>query len=303
MLASSMGHTGTGWLDLLMDEGQSLHGNGPERPLSEGGGKTSTDSSPENPPSAQPLISNQISLSQPSNCSSAVEVTQTLLRLQRELLEFRRASRSSTSSRPGSTPSNDQPSSSWQNSTNPVDAVLKPGQVLLDMIRRIFEEYYKTYHGLAHPSSFPDRATLLPLVVSPMSLLLSSYGEMLREIATALNQPQNMTSFFPGAQQRAAPSNSEHGIQAHTSTIPERLNLKFGDMSLDYPLQLILIATVINHQLAQLNRALQDYQGIHMRAPNMGISHDLFVATTAELKSATEELMAEAGKLLRQPRT
>lgn len=93
MLASSMGHTGTGWLDLLMDEGQSLHGNGPERPLSEGGGKTSTDSSPENPPSAQPLISNQISLSQPSNCSSAVEVTQTLLRLQRELLEFRRASR------------------------------------------------------------------------------------------------------------------------------------------------------------------------------------------------------------------
>ncbi|RJE22916.1 hypothetical protein PHISCL_04764 [Aspergillus sclerotialis] len=71
---------------------------------------------------------------------------------------------------------------------SPVNAVLKPGQELVDIIRLLLSKCQHNDNECARLWPPLDHQTLLPLILTPMSLLLSIYGQLLREIAAALHQ-------------------------------------------------------------------------------------------------------------------
>lgn len=154
------------------------------------------------------------------NRSNMAEIVQTLLRLQQEMVEFRNATGSSNSS--GRNPASSMPSSRQQYPVafGPVDAVLRPGQELLNMIWRIFDECSKFSKGLV---KFFDWRTLYPLVLAPLSLLLSTYGEALREIATAMNRiqtPANLLESSGGQQNHLPFSGSSAPIVGPSRLLP-----------------------------------------------------------------------------------
>ncbi|KAI1375802.1 hypothetical protein F4677DRAFT_420761, partial [Hypoxylon crocopeplum] len=99
------------------------------------------------------------------------DVVQTLCRLQQELVQLRQSSHGDGGEL--------STISSYQTSLDPVDTVLRPGQELVATVRRLFDECTRDQSTESRRQLTWDRQTLLPLIFTPLSLLLSTYGEML----------------------------------------------------------------------------------------------------------------------------
>ncbi|KZF20985.1 hypothetical protein L228DRAFT_284071 [Xylona heveae TC161] len=234
--------------------------------------------------------------------SNIAEVMQTLSRLQQELLQFKR---------PCSDIASDAINSSRRIPQNPVSAVLKPGQELLNVVRRLFDECAKGQHN---ELQFSNQQMIHLLVLTPLSLLVSAYSKVLWEITSALHQFQAgqgqgtnphllkpLPSVRDFGENRSKGNLSIYGLShPHCPSLgPEEFNLTLGEMDLDGPLQLVLVITVVKHHLTCLDHALHVYQTKCMQAPReFGISEGLFSTTISELRSSMKVIISEAGDLL-----
>ncbi|KPM45158.1 hypothetical protein AK830_g1408 [Neonectria ditissima] len=249
-------------------------------------------------------------LESPGSSTSAdvSDVIQTLHRLQQALVQLRRRPRCDGGESNTASPEH------HQTSLNPVDAVLRPGQELVDTVRRVLGECAKDRRSDTHRQLTWDRRTLLPLVLTPLSLLLSIYGDMLREV-TKTEEPHsaqrraNSSSTPPppdgdGRTFTMPPSpasaSAASSMAPPSSLIPETLDLSLGDMRLDRPLQLIIVTTVIKHHLSRLEHALHDHGefSLHER----GSSFDEFLLSAlAGLRTYTRLLLSETCKIVEMP--
>ncbi|KAH7017135.1 hypothetical protein EDB80DRAFT_704275 [Ilyonectria destructans] len=248
------------------------------------------------------------------------DLVQTLCRLQQELAQLRRPSRGD-----GGGSSTMPP---CQTSSNPVDAILRPGQELVDTVRQLFDECAKDRSAESRWRLSWDRRTLLPLVFTPLSLLLSTYGDMLQEVTTVRPQSRHAAGPIdhdrPGAKpsfiatssgarecgqyQRQhhdrsfalPPSPSSVSPVSHqpSTLIPGNFNLSLGEMSLDRPLQLIIVTTVIKHHLAHLEHALHVYEKFHMHECELSPSEGFILSALAEIRSYARLLISETSKIV-----
>lgn len=197
---------------------------------------------------------------------------------------------------------------------SPVNAVLKPGQELIDIIRLLLSKCQQNDNECSQAWSPWDQQTLLPLTLTPISLLLSIYSQLLREIAVNLHQcrfdsndrfdmrsgsatgtpPPSIRSNY-----QQQPQFDSEGPRVHSTLIPDSSSLTLGDLSLDRPLQLILLARVVNHHLVYLEQALHLYQNSHTQnSPSQGVSERLFPTILTEMKSSVRVLVSETRDLL-----
>lgn len=342
------------WLGMPMDRGDSSHHphhshdqhRNKARETPSGDGSTSDvewDSGLEGLPMGVPYglhTPDQTSWSQASTPTGSTlpEIMHSLSRLQQELVHFRSQSSSANN------PTNTGPSSlsSFYPTFSPVNTILRPGQELVDLISRVFDECsLSSGRGQLPIRLTVDRRTLLPLILTPLSLLLSAYSDLLRDIGTASNQaqtPQNTNrnnpceSYFTSHPAMSITSSPREGFvdehqheersrrHHHTNSnvsisrmstsecptssmpstplVPDNLQLTLDAMSLNRPLQLALVTTVIKHHLTYLGDALQGYQAHHMHGPDLGISESLFSTSITELRSSIKVLLSEAQSLL-----
>lgn len=119
--------------------------------------------------------------------STLPEIMHSLSRLQQEFVHFRSQSGSGNSQT-----NTGRPLPSFYPAFSPVNTILRPGQELVDLISRVFDECSFSSRGGQLPVRLTvDRRTLLPLILTPLSLLLSAYSDLLRDIGTASNKTQN----------------------------------------------------------------------------------------------------------------
>ncbi|CRG90946.1 hypothetical protein PISL3812_07994 [Talaromyces islandicus] len=343
------------WLDMPMDRGDTSHHpnhshqqhqhRNKSRETPSGDGSTSDvewDSSLEGLPMNVPYglhTPDQTPWSQSStpNGSTLPEIMHSLSRLQQEFVHFR--SQSSGGNNPPNTGRTLLPS--FYPTFSPVNTILRPGQELVDLISRVFDECsLPSRRGQLPLRLTVDRRTLLPLILTPLSLLLSAYSDLLRDIGTASNQSQNRSnsnhnpcdSYFGSHSTMSITSSPREGfVDEHhqeersrqhnhtnnnisvsrvsnpecptssmpsTPLVPDNLQLTLDAMSLNRPLQLVLVTTVIKHHLTYLGDALQEYQVHHMHGPDLGISESLFSTSITELRSSIKVLLSEAQSLL-----
>lgn len=247
-------------------------------------------------------VLNQMAWSPSSTQRSSIpEIMQSLPRLQQELVQYGSPLPESYSN---------TTNSSRQGAANTVDAILRPGQELLDTVRQLFDECSKNRQNGIHTY---DHQTIILLVLTPLSLLLSAYSKVLWEITTTRqSQPDhNPSSYFrPLTAQPPTLGAGDNLRQDDPSVsclprsdcvdfLPEESNLTLGEMSLDRPLQLVVVTTVIKHHLTYLEHALQVYQSERKQcARKRGISEGLFSTTITELRSSMKVLISEATDLL-----
>ncbi|KAI9831666.1 MAG: hypothetical protein M1819_004732 [Sarea resinae] len=257
-----------------------------------------------------------------------------LSRLQQDLVQFARPP-SEDSDSSGTPTSNGQERRRGQGGRqracppDPVKAILKPGQELLDIVRELLSKCHQDENGYSVPSRTPfAQQTVLLAVLTPLSLLLSIYSQLLREIAAAMTQHESghsinsssrgatgtdpsrpfletmppssteLRTHHRGQQQQQQQKQKQHQRDSRT-LIPNNLNLTLGEMKLDQPLQLILIATIINRHCIYLEHALHVYHIRHAQcSASHGISERLFLTVGSEMKGTLKVLMSEARDLL-----
>ncbi|KAI2631938.1 hypothetical protein GGR54DRAFT_7206 [Hypoxylon sp. NC1633] len=301
------------WLDsLIQDEHFDIHDqsleNSPEHSSREVNGCHNLESLGLGGPDPMILID-------PNLDDSISDVVQTLCRLQQELIQIRRPSGSDNGEPNITSPS--------QTSMDPVDDVLRPGQELVDTIRRLFEECARDRRTDGRRRLLWDRQTLLPLVFTPLSLLLSTYGELLREVAalwpqgrhrvnqvdhdlpdisSSLAYPSSVRDHSEPQRQyndkTFLPSPPPPSGSHRPSIISGYLNLSLGEMNLDRPLQLIIMTTVIKHHLTHLEHALHVYERHHVHGCDLSPTEGHLFSALAELRSYTRLLMSEASKIV-----
>ncbi|KAE8380487.1 hypothetical protein BDV26DRAFT_257408 [Aspergillus bertholletiae] len=210
--------------------------------------------------------------SPPKNSTNWTHTMERLLRLQQELLHTRMPS-----TVPG-TPSSSS-SRTWS-----VDAALKPGQETVEVIRDLLHQVPRENDRPDSGSVCADWQTALHLILTPLSLLLSTYGEIARGIRTA-------ASFTA---EGSAPGSPSPGLV-------DSIALRLGDLRLDRQLRLILLATIIEYQLNQLHRALRLFQSKHMQSGNLGVAEGMQSSAMAELQSKVRTLLSFTKNILHPP--
>lgn len=203
---------------------------------------------------------------------------------------------------------------------SPINAILKPGQELIDIIRLLLSRCQQNDNECTQSWQPSDQQILLPFTLTPISLLLSIYGQLVREIAVDLNKcrldsndrcdiSNGSGTGTPLSTTGLAPSIRSNYLQqqqldsqrprVHSTLIPDNSSLTLGDLSLDRPLQLILLARVVNHHLVYLEQALHLYQNSHTQnSPPQGVPERLFPTILAEMKSSVRILVSEIRFLL-----
>ncbi|KAH8701063.1 hypothetical protein BGW36DRAFT_425859 [Talaromyces proteolyticus] len=294
------------------------------------------DSGFERPPASvpyKPHTSDQLAWSQSgaSGCKNLSEMMHSLSRLQQELVHFRSLSVNglslSDTGRVSLPP--------FHSTFSPINSILKPSQELVDIISQVLNNcplISGNGHKPAHLTV--DRRTLLSLILTPLSLLLSAYRDLLRDIRTAGNlnqqQPPPNHNRTRGSHHELYPeslsaSSSRDGVllddhqqeeqsrkqgrsnnhipvstvfnsecptsdNHFTSLIPDNLQLALDTMSINRPLQLVLITTIIKHHLTCLGETLH--------GPNLEIAESLCATPITELRTFIKILLSEAQSLL-----
>jgi hypothetical protein len=200
----------------------------------------------------------------PNNVTNAIE---RLSHLQQELLRTRKP-----------TPrSEDTPTR-----RNSIEAALKPGQDILDVVRDLLQQAPRDDDHNSN-STCSDWQTALHLILTPLSLLLSTYSEIVREIRTAVTfTAQGSISGSP------------------CSGVFDATDLRIGDLRLDQQLRLILLATVIDYQLNQLHQTLRLFQNKHMHSGSLNLVEGMQSSAMAELQSTVWTLLSLIRKILQQ---
>ncbi|KAF5012111.1 hypothetical protein FDECE_1828 [Fusarium decemcellulare] len=308
---------GCSWLDsLISNEQLTIPRQNSEKNIGDGNNQTTEHHSLKTPELSQidPML---LAESNPSDGIS--EIVEALCRLQQELMQLRRPSCGY-----GDESSTMPP---YQSSLNPVDAVLRPGQELVDTVHRLLNECTKGRGTQSRRRLIWDRRTLLPLVFTPLSLLLSTYGDLIRELGRVSPQshgrahqpdPDRLGADLSLATPRSSVERGEYQHQIHSrnsalpptpssifsgshqpsTLLPGNLNLSLGEMSLDRPLQLIIVTTVIKHHLTHLEDSLHVYGTQHMHQCELCPSEGFFLSALAELRSYTRLLISETSKIV-----
>lgn len=260
-------------------------------------------------------------------------IMHSLSRLQQELLRF------------GTSPSKDgesatPPDNERENEQNerkrerysrcPVNAILNPCQDLVHIVGFLFSASRET-----GKESSSDWQMLLPLALTPLSLLLSIYGRILKEISTALHQDRvysraisssrgsdghDIHSGFsfstgistPPSIHRHSTSTNQQRRQEQFDNQPPRntlpklfpndFDLTLGDLKVDRPLQLLLLATVVNHHLTYLEDRLHLYQMHHAQGNgSQGVPERFPSTILTEMKTSITVLVSEARDLCVRP--
>lgn len=213
-----------------------------------------------------------------------------------------------------------------QTSYNPVDDVLRPGQELVDTIRRAFDGYDKNESAESWQTSVSGQRVLVSLALTPLSVLLSAYGEILHEIAVELSRGIHPTRL--GHQQRLGakpsltasasskesgkygqqrlghavlpPSSSSFSATTFASSRPVlgKLSLSLGEMSLDRSLQLKIVTMVIKHHLNDLEHILKVFETHQIRTCHESPSDKFHLAIFEALGAFAGDIVSETLEII-----
>lgn len=203
---------------------------------------------------------------------------------------------------------------------HPVNSILKPGQELIDIIRDLLAKCEE--QGPDQAEHCFDHATLVLFVITPLSLLLSTYERLLKEISPALHpwssHYNSDGSMMAGSNGAPHVSNAHHQKTQQNSSFQDRqiksrdshpgsyptlladnLSMNLGEMNLDHQMQLVVVVTVINRHLIYLESALHQYQSRRTDGRfTKDISERLFTTLMSEMRASIKLLKSEARDLL-----
>lgn len=182
-----------------------------------------------------------------------------------------------------------------------VEAILELGQETLGIISSLLQGNCPTHvRGDVHcdnTKDCPDWRTALHFMLTPLSLFLSTYRDILHEIRTVI-PPNQSLSMFPDSpleyQQFHTSPMSKHNIFNTT-------DIRLGNIRLDRRLQLILLTTVLEYHLIGLDYSLRAFHCQYLRSSDPCMFEGLLSSSMGELRSATKNLLSVTGEILRHP--
>lgn len=166
-----------------------------------------------------------------------------------------------------------------------VEAALKPAQETLGAVTELLHQCVKKGgdKGGDHSDSLCSNSqTVLHLVLTPLSLVLSTYDEILHDIHTAVSSS-------------AQTSTNSRGCMSFDS-----IDCQVAGLRLDGPLRLILLTTVLDHQLNHLHHTVQMFQSEFMHSGRVGIADCMSSSTMTEAQSTIRALLSVTRKTLQQ---
>lgn len=184
-----------------------------------------------------------------------------------------------------------------------VDAVLKPGQETLDIISSLLRGNCPTHAiGDIHckdSTKCSDWRTALHFMLTPLSLFLSTYRDILHEIRAAIPPYQPSPPFLDS---RRLDYQQTHPPTPTLSKpdIFDTMDIRLGNITLDRPLQLILLTTVLEYHLSDLDNSLRTFQCQYLQSSDVCMSEGLLSSSVSELRSSTKNLLSATGEILRQ---
>lgn len=201
---------------------------------------------------------------------------------------------------------------------HPVNAVLRPGQDLIGIINDLLAKCdAKAPNQREH--CLKD-ATLLLFVITPLSLLLSTYDRLLKEISSTKNPgPSHSSDRGMPAGSNAAPyiddahnqtthqngsfqsrqMNSCDGLGSYPTLLSDNPTINLGEMNLDQQTQLVVVVTIVNRHLIYLELALDQYQSRRMDGRiTRDLSERLFSTLMSEMRASIKLLKGQARDLL-----
>lgn len=262
---------------------------------------------------------------------SLSDMMQSLGRLQQELVRFRSqfGNPASNSHQRISLPSAVYPTFS------PVKSILKPSQELIDIISQVLGECPRFASGRAQQQQpahlTTDRRTLLSLTFTPLSLLLSAYGDLLRDLRLARNHIRPCDSYgesyFPRSMPASPspdaryltdsliPNQSQHEKQSRSAS--HNNNNKHNNTNspttsssechstplVPDDLQLSLDEMTLSRplQLVLVTTIVKHHLcrlGEALQCPDLEMPESIFARAVAELRTSTRGLIADAQSLL-----
>lgn len=200
------------------------------------------------PTSPQPLSSHDSIIDPRLQCHETATPSpiERLPNLQQQLLRTRLPSRESGSS------------------VKSVETAMRPVQETLGVVTDLLKQCVKK----GSDSVCSDWQTVLHLVLTPLSLLLSTYDQILNEICNSKGCALS--------------------------------DCRIAGLQLDPPLRLILLATVVDHQLKHLYHTVRLFQSKFMHSSSLGIADCMSSATMAEVQSTIRSLLSVTRNTLQQ---
>ncbi|KAA8652634.1 Zn(II)2Cys6 transcription factor domain-containing protein [Aspergillus tanneri] len=285
-LFESLGHSASSNHNHYQDHAPGAHGES-------GTWRADNDNSPVGYPHASavdPQLSS-CSVGPAANPSHTIitHTTELLSRLQQDVLRYKSATygtqRDSNASSSSPLLSSSSSPPSWRG--RPVEVALKPAQETLDIIiDLLLNAHGENEQNAQSPPSF-DWQTALHLVLSPASVLLSTYSEIvqdLRTVTTPLCSSSSMS--IASSTSRSRPLNS--------------IGFRIGDLQFHGPLQLILLATVLQYHLSQFGHTLETFRNKHLDSINSSIAGNLSSSTVSGLQSTIEHLLSKVRNILQR---
>lgn len=158
-----------------------------------------------------------------------------------------------------------------------IEAAMRPVQETLGVVTELLHQCVKS-NGDATDSVCSNWQTVLHLVLTPLSLLLSTYDQILHEIRNAVSS----------------------SVSHQDCTLFDSVDCRVAGLKLDPPLRLILLATVVDYQLKHLYHTVRTFQSKYMHSGNLGIADCMSSSTMAEVQSTIRSLLAVTRSTLQQ---
>ncbi|RBA15587.1 hypothetical protein FPRO05_12194 [Fusarium proliferatum] len=157
------------------------------------------------------------------------------------------------------------------------EAAMRPVQETLGVVTELLHQCVKS-NGDATDPVCSNWQTVLHLVLTPLSLLLSTYDQILQEIRNAVSS----------------------SVSNQDCPLFDSLDCRVAGLKLDPPLRLILLATVVDYQLKHLYHTVRTFQSKYMHSGNLGIANCMSSSTMAEVQSTIRSLLAVTRSTLQQ---
>jgi hypothetical protein len=158
-----------------------------------------------------------------------------------------------------------------------IEAAMRPVQETLGVVTELLHQCVKS-NGDVADSVCSNWQTVLHLVLTPLSLLLSTYDQILHEIRNAVSS----------------------SVPNQDYTLFDSVDCRVAGLRLDPPLRLILLATVVDYQLKHLYHTVRTFQSKFMHSGNLGIADCMSSSTMAEVQSTIRSLLAVTRNTLQQ---
>ncbi|KAF5673613.1 succinate-semialdehyde dehydrogenase [Fusarium circinatum] len=129
------------------------------------------------------------------------------------------------------------------------EAAMRPVQETLGVVTELLHQCVKSNGDETDPVC-SNWQTVLHLVLTPLSLLLSTYDQILQEIRNAVSS----------------------SVSNQDCPLFDSLDCRVAGLKLDPPLRSILLATVVDYQLKHLYHSVRTFQSKYMHSANLGIA-------------------------------